>query len=85
MEPTLPLARLVFSPPTWFYKTGVVFLAYLAGHQSHFRMVGGLESGRSVLHLADCFRLADRAGLLPDADLAVSRMRQYLAMAGVDA
>jgi len=85
MEPTLPLSRHVFSPPTWFYKTGVVFLAYLAGHQSHFRMIGGLESGRSVLHLVGCFRLADQAGLLPDGDLAVARMRRLLALAGVDA
>jgi hypothetical protein len=85
MEPTLPLSRLVFSPPTWFYKTGVVFLAYLAGYQSHFRMIGGLESGRSVPHLVGCFRLADEAGLLPDGDLAVTRMRHVLALAGVDA
>jgi Protein of unknown function (DUF993) len=85
MGPTLPLSRLVFSPPTWFYKTGVVFLAYLAGHQSHFKMIGGLESGRSVVHLAGCFRLADRAGLLPDGELAVGRMRHVLAVAGVEA
>jgi Protein of unknown function (DUF993) len=84
MEPTLPLSRLVFSPPTWFYKTGIVFLAYLGGYQSHFRMIGGLESGRSVLHLAGCFRLADQAGLLPDGALAVARMRHVLALAGVD-
>lgn len=62
----------------------MVFLAYLGGYQAHFRMVGGLESGRSVLHLAGCFRLADQAGLLPDGELAVARMRHVLALAGVD-
>jgi hypothetical protein len=84
LGPTLPLSRFVFSPPTWYYKTGVVFLAYLGGYQAHFKMVGGLESARSALHLAACFRLADEAGLLPDADLAIARMRHVLALAGVD-
>jgi Protein of unknown function (DUF993) len=61
-----------------------VFLAYLIGHQPHFRMVGGAESGRSVPHLAELFRLADAAGLLVDPDLAVERMRRVLALAGVE-
>ena len=66
LAPTVPLSRHIFAAPTPYYKTGVVFLAYLNGHQEHFRMVGGLESGRSVLHLAELFVLADQAGLLRD-------------------
>jgi len=81
--PTVPLSRHVFGHPTFYYKTGVVFLAYLNGHQDHFRMVGGLESGRSAMHLAQLFVLADRAGLLRDAELAVDRMRPVMALAGV--
>ncbi len=84
LAPTVPLARHVFSAPTFYYKTGVVFLAYLNGFQSHFRMLGGLESGRSVLHLAHCLRLADSAGLLRDPELAVHRMRNVLSLAGID-
>jgi len=83
LEPTLPLSRHVFGAPTFYYKTGVVFMAYLNGHQDHFRMVGGLESGRSAVHLATLFVLADRAGLLRDAELAVDRMRPVMALAGV--
>jgi hypothetical protein len=83
LAPTLPLSRHVFGSPTRFYKTGVVFAAYLNGHQAHFRMVGGLESGRSAVHLAEQFVLMDRAGLLRDPDLAVERMRRVLAVAGV--
>ena len=83
LAPTLPLARRLFEPPTPSYKTGIVLLAYLGGHQRHFRMVGGLESARSILHLSEVFRLADRAGLLRDPDLAVERMRRLLALAGV--
>src|SRR5262249_62206351 len=66
LAPTLPLSRHIFGAPTRFYKTGVVFMAYLNGHQSHFRMVGGLESARSVVHLAELFIRADEAGLLRD-------------------
>ena len=84
LAPTLPLSRHIFRAPTRFYKTGVVFLAYLNGHQGHFRMVGGQESARSVLHLAELFRLADAAGILVDPDLAVDRMRAVLRVAGVD-
>jgi hypothetical protein len=83
IEPTLPLSRRIFEKPTYFYKTGLVFLAYLNGHQSHFRMVGGQESARSVLHLSSVFRLADEAGLLTDPELAVRRMQSFLALAGV--
>jgi hypothetical protein len=83
LEPTVALSRHIFNAPTRFYKTGVVFLAYLNGHQAHFHMVGGQESARSVVHLAEVFRLADRAGLLRDPELAVSRMRLVLALAGL--
>ncbi|RSM83883.1 dihydrodipicolinate synthase family protein [Kibdelosporangium aridum] len=76
--PTVPLSRHIFGTPTYYYKTGIVFLAWLAGHQSHFKMVGGLESARSVPHLVTLFKLADAAGLLPDPDLAVHRMRAFL-------
>jgi hypothetical protein len=84
LEPTVPLSRHIFQPPTYFYKTGVVFLAYLNGHQRHFRMVGGQESARSVLHLARLFILADQAGVLCDPDRAVARMRIILALAGIE-
>ena len=83
LEPTLPLSRHVFGAPTFYYKTGVVFMAYLNGHQDHFRMVGGLESGRSAVHLANIFVLADKAGLLRDAELAVDRVRPVMQLAGV--
>jgi hypothetical protein len=85
LEPTVPLARHVFGAPTFYYKTGIVFMAYLNGHQDHFRMVGGLESGRSAAHLANLFVLADKAGLLRDADLAVNRIRPVMALAGITA
>jgi hypothetical protein len=84
LAPTVPLSRHIFKAPTQYYKTGVVFLAFLNGHQSHFRMVGGLESGRNVLHLAELFVLADRAGLLRDPELASARMRHVLALAGIN-
>jgi hypothetical protein len=84
LAPTLPLSRHVFGAPTRFYKTGVVFAAWLNGHQSHFRMVGGLESARSAVHLARQFVLMDEAGLLADPDRAAARMRQVLALAGIE-
>jgi hypothetical protein len=84
LAPTVPLSRHIFRAPTRFYKTGVVFMAYLNGHQDHFVMVGGQESARSILHLAEIFRLADAAGLLRDPDLAVHRMRTVLATRGVE-
>ena len=83
LAPTLPLSRHIFQAPTRFYKTGVVFLAYLNGHQDHFVMVGGQQSARSLLHLAETFRLADRAGLLRDPESALPRMRAVLATHGV--
>lgn len=84
LEPTVPLSRHIFGPPTRFYKTGVVFMAYLNGLQDHFVMVGGQQSARSIGHLAELFRLADRAGLLVDPDLAVARMKAVLAVHGVE-
>jgi hypothetical protein len=83
--PTVPLSRHIFKAPTRFYKTGVVFMAYLNGHQSHFTMAGGQESTRSTVHLAELFRLADAAGLLRDPDAAARRMRAVMASRGVDA
>ena len=83
LEPTVALSRHLFGTPTYYYKTGIVFLAWLAGHQQGFRMVGGLESSRSPVHLAEVFRLADAAGLLPDPELAAGRMSTYLSTVGV--
>jgi Protein of unknown function (DUF993) len=83
LAPTVPLSRHIFKPPTRFYKTGIVFLAYLNGHQPHFRMVGGLEAARSAIHLSELFVLADRARLLSDSELAAERMRRVLAVAGI--
>ncbi|HXD97229.1 MAG TPA: dihydrodipicolinate synthase family protein [Candidatus Acidoferrum sp.] len=84
LAPTLTLSRHVFGAPTRFYKTGVVFAAYLNGHQSHFRMVGGLESARSLVHLGEQLRLMDAAGLLRDPEMAATRMRRVLAVAGIE-
>ena len=82
LAPTVPLSRHIFCAPTRFYKTGVVFMAWLNGHQDHFVMVGGQESARHVLHLCELFRLADAAGLLCDPRLACERMQQVLATHG---
>lgn len=84
LAPTVPLSRHIFKAPTRFYKTGVVFMAYLNGHQDHFTMVGGQESTRSTLHLAELFRLADKAGLLLDPERATRRMRAVLAQRGIE-
>ncbi|MGE3066765.1 MAG: dihydrodipicolinate synthase family protein [Hyphomicrobiaceae bacterium] len=83
LAPTVPLSRHIFKAPTRFYKTGVVFMAYLNGLQNHFLMVGGQQSTRSIPHLAELFRLADAAGLLRDPEMAVARMRKVLDLAGV--
>jgi hypothetical protein len=85
LAPTVPLSRHIFRAPTRFYKTGVVFMAYLNGHQDHFTMVGGQESARSTLHLAELFRLADQAGLIADPVRAAARMRTVLATRGIEA
>ena len=83
LAPTVPLSRHIFRAPTQFYKTGVVFMAYLNGHQDHFTMVGGQESARSTLHLAELFRLADQAGLFRDPERAAARMKAVMAVRGV--
>jgi len=83
LAPTVPLSRHIFRAPTRFYKTGVVFMAWLNGHQDHFVMVGGQQSARHIVHLAELFRLADAAGLLADPELACRRMRQLLAVQGI--
>lgn len=85
LGPTVPLSRHIFAAPTRFYKTGVVFMAWLNGHQDHFTMVGGQQSTRSLPHLAELFRLADAAHLLEQPELAVRRMRSLLAVHGVEA
>lgn len=84
LAPTVALSRQIFRAPTRFYKTGVVFMAYLNGHQDHFTLVGGQESARSTLHLAEIFRLADASGLLRDPELAVDRMRAVLSVRGIE-
>ncbi len=81
---TVPLSRHIFAAPTRFYKTGVVFMAWLNGHQKHFTMVGGQQSTRSLQHLAELFRLADAANVLEQPELAVARMKTLLALHGVE-
>ena len=83
--PTVPLSRHIFRAPTRFYKTGVVFMAYLNGHQDHFTMIGGQESTRSTLHLAEIIRLANDAGLFTDPDAVAARARAAFAVRGVEA
>ena len=83
LAPTVPLSRHIFGAPTRWYKTGVVCMSWLNGHQDHFVMVGGQQSARSILHLAELFRLADRAGLLRDPELACARMKQLLGVNGI--
>jgi len=84
LDPTVELSRHLFQAPTRFYKTGVVFLAWLAGHQSHFTMVGGLQSARSLPHFARAYELADGLGLFPDPKLAEERMKNLLSLYGVN-
>ena len=84
LGPTVPLSRHIFAAPTRFYKTGVVFMAWLNGHQKHFTMVGGQQSTRSLPHFAELFRLADAAGLLEQPDIALRRMKTLLALHGVE-
>jgi len=83
LDPTVELSRHLFQTPTRFYKTGVVFLAWLAGHQSHFTMVGGLQAARSLPHFARAYQLADGLGLFPDPKLAEERMKNLLSLYGV--
>jgi len=83
IEPTVPLSRKIFEAPTQYYKAGVVFLAWLNGHQDHFTMPAGLQSARGVLHYADVFRLADRANVLDRPELAATRMKSLMTVLGV--
>jgi hypothetical protein len=76
--PTVPLSRLIFEEPTYYYKTGVAFLAWLNGLQPRFLMLDGLERSRSAGHLTRVFELAAAAGALTDPDLAVGRMAAFL-------
>ena len=80
----MPLSRHIFAAPTRFYKTGVVFMAWLNGHQSHFTMVGGQHSTRSLVHLAELFRLADAANVLQQPELAAQRMKTLCALHGIE-
>ncbi|WP_296185749.1 dihydrodipicolinate synthase family protein [Pseudomonas sp. UBA1879] len=82
LEPTVALSRHMFRAPTQYYKTGVVFLAYLNGFQPHFFMLGGHHGARPPLYLADVFRLADSANLLRDPDGAIQRMRLVMQTLG---
>ncbi len=82
MAPTVPLSRLIFRAPTQYYKTGIVFLAWLNGHQDHFVMVNGAQAMRPLPYFTEIFRLADEARLLPDPELAVRRMKSLLAVYG---
>src|SRR5699024_9125787 len=84
LESTRALGEHLFAAPTYYYKAGVAFLAWLSGFQPGYQLVGGLHSGRSLPHLVEIFRLADRAGLLPDPELAAARMSQLLAVTGAD-
>jgi len=83
IEPTVPLSRKIFEAPTQYYKAGVVFLAWLNGHQSHFTMPAGMQSARGILHYADIFRLADQANVLDQPELAIRRMKELLAVHGI--
>lgn len=83
LAPTLDLSRHIFQHPTYFYKTGLVFLAYLNGHQEHFRMLGGYETARDIAHLSKLLHLADQAEVLLDPALACRRMLPLLAQAGI--
>jgi hypothetical protein len=83
LAPTVPLSRHIFKAPTRFYKTGIVFLAYLNDLQDHFTMVGGQESARSAVHLGDLLRLADQAGLIADPERAAARFSAVMAVHGI--
>jgi Protein of unknown function (DUF993) len=83
LDPTVPLARLIFRAPTQHYKTGVVFLAWLNGFQDHFVMLNGAQAMRPLPHFTEVFRLADQCGLLRDPEVAVTRMKRLLAVYGV--
>ncbi|QCR38566.1 dihydrodipicolinate synthase family protein [Nissabacter sp. SGAir0207] len=83
LAPTLPLARHIFAAPTQYYKAGIVFLAWLNGHQHHFSLLAGMESARSLRHYCQLFRLADEAGLLEQPELAAERMARFGSVHGL--
>ncbi|MBO9127555.1 MULTISPECIES: dihydrodipicolinate synthase family protein [unclassified Rhizobium] len=83
IEPTVPLSRKIFEAPTQYYKAGVVFLAWLNGHQSHFSLPAGMQSARGINHYADIFRLADKANVLDKPELATERMKNFVGVFGV--
>jgi hypothetical protein len=84
IEPTVPLSRKIFEAPTQYYKAGVVFLAWLNGHQSHFSLPAGMQSARGLNHYADIFRLADQANVLDRPELAVKRMKNFVGVFGIE-
>ena len=84
IEPTVPLSRKIFEAPTQYYKAGVVFLAWLNGHQSHFSLPAGMQSARGILHYADIFRLADQANVLDNPELATRRMKNFAGIYGIE-
>ena len=75
----MPLSRTIFEAPTFHYKVGVAFLAWLNGLQPHFAMLGGLERRRAPEHLIRVFELAAGAGALLEPGPAAARMSEYLA------
>ncbi|TCM47428.1 uncharacterized protein DUF993 [Rhizobium sp. PP-F2F-G48] len=83
IDPTVPLSRKIFEVPTQYYKAGVVFLAWLNGHQSHFSLPAGMQSARGINHYADIFRLADQANIFDRPDLAIQRMRHLAGVYGI--
>lgn len=83
LDPTVPLARLIFQRPTQYYKTGVVFLAWLNDFQEHFVMLNGAQSMRPLPYFVETFKLADSCGLLRNPEIAVGRMKKLLALYGV--
>jgi hypothetical protein len=85
LAPTEPLSRLIFAAPTQYYKVGIAWLAYLNGKQAHFRMLGGFETGRSLLHLADLVGAADSIGLFDDPEFSAHRVRAYFGVHGIEA
>jgi len=82
LAPTVPLSRKIFEAPTQYYKAGVVFIAWLNGHQDHFTMPAGMQSARGILHYCDVFRLADQANVLDQPELALLRMESFVAVNG---
>lgn len=84
LGPTEELSRQVFAAPTFYYKTGVAFLAWLNGHQPAFQMVGGLHSARSLPHLSRIVELANASLALENPELARERWHGMLRLNGVD-